>query len=141
MLKKIWSDRIALLKVWDTGYLKSSLGSATPIFDQASMQFTFEFVQYGIYAEAGVGNGYLKGEANGGDLEILDPAYRYWHGLDKPRKAGKNGKMTSGHPRKRKIWYSRSWYISQKVLSDKLLTFMGDSFEHLFDDFTIEKKK
>ena len=140
MMRKIWADRVARMRAWDTGELHSSVTryNTHPLFRDSSIEFAFRFIQYGIYVDAGVGNGYYKG--NDGKLEFLDEGKesginkRELLGYNKRRKAGHNGKLTSGKPRQKKKWFSPSWYISQRVLADKMLTFMGDHFEALFDN-------
>jgi len=88
------------------------------------MQATFRFLQYGLYVDAGTGNGYRRG--NGGNLQILDKDYRRSH------------KMGKG--RTRRPWFSRSWYISREVLKNKYAALIGEAFVGAFDLIGTVKK-
>ena len=74
--------------------------------------------------DLGTGNGYTRG--NGGDLEILNPTYRYKHHL--------------GKQRERRPWFSRSWYISTQVLKEYLATIIGEGFAGLFDNLNSRER-
>ena len=41
-----------------------------------------------------------------------------------------------GKKRERRLWFSRSWYISTMVLKDKLADVIGQDFAGLFDTLT-----
>lgn len=118
MMGRIWRDRLDLLGVFDTGALRSRVGGATLLMDGLDLTATFQFLEYGIYVDAGTGNGYKRG--NGGNLEILDSIYRHEH---------KMGKM-----REKKPWFSPSWYISVNVLKEKMADFIGEQFVGAFDN-------
>ena len=66
---RIWRDRLDQLVPPDTGTLRRSIEAASFKVDGYSLEAAFRFVQYGIYVDAGVGNGYKHG--NGGNLQIL----------------------------------------------------------------------
>ena len=68
--------------------------------------------------DAGVGNGYRRG--NGGDLQFLGKTYRATHGL--------------GEPRKKKRWFSPSWYISTRVIAERWGRILGERFAGLIDN-------
>lgn len=85
---------------------------------EAGGSLAFRYLEYGIYVDLGVGNGYRRG--NGGDLPFLDTVYRLEHHL--------------GKPRQRRPWFNKSWYISVMVLKDKLADLMGEEFAGLFDN-------
>lgn len=115
---QIWTDRIKLHGIYDTGALLHSVHGAGLAMGDMSLTAEFRFLAYGIYVDAGTGNGYRRG--NGGDLEFLGKAYRYEHGL--------------GEPRKPRPWFSRSWAISCRVIADQMQKFAGDRFVALFDN-------
>ncbi len=118
-MTEIWRDRLDLLGVYDTGALRRSVvdGRFT-LQGNASAQAAFQFLEYGIYVDAGTGNGYTRG--NPGDLKILDKTYRHERGM--------------GRQREKRPWFSPSWAISRRVLADGLARIMGDEFSRLFDD-------
>lgn len=115
---QIWADRMDMLGVHDTGALRSSLTEGTLSMDDSSAQMMFKYLQYGIYVDLGVGNGYRHG--NGGDLFFLDEIYRHEHKL--------------GEPRKRKPWFNNSWYLSVQVLKEKMAHLIGEDFAGMFDN-------
>lgn len=131
---EIWGDKIRLLQVYDTGNLSQSVRTDNLALNEDTIRMSFEFLHYGVYVDAGVGNGYTHD--NGGDLEILNKLYREEHGLDKPRRRGRkaDGKMTSGKPRDRKRWFSPSWFISVEVFKEKLAEIYGEEYVGLFGD-------
>ena len=114
----IWRDRIDLLRVRDTGALRASIGKGHFSFGEAGGSMSFQYLEYGIFVDLGVGNGYRRG--NGGDLAFLAPSYRLEHNL--------------GQPRERRPWFNRSWYISLMVLKDKLADVIGERFAGMFDN-------
>lgn len=85
MMTVIWREKIERLKVVRSGRLHQSFQERVSEAGQG-MSISIKFARYGIYQALGTGNGYTRG--NGGDLKILDPAYRKEHGLDKRRTAG-----------------------------------------------------
>ena len=117
---EIWRDRLDLLGVRDTGALRASVQKGHFDMGDAGGAMAFRYLQYGIYVDLGVGNGYRRD--NGGDLEILNPTYRLEHKM--------------GKKRERRLWFSRSWYISTMVLKDKLADVIGQDFAGLFDTLT-----
>lgn len=131
---EIWGDRLRLLQIGNTGALRQSVRSRSLNLSEDNIRMSFEFLQYGIYVDAGVGNGYTHG--NQGNLDILNPIYREEHGLNRPRRRGRkaDGKMTSGKPRKKRPWFSRSWYISVEVFKEALADMYGQEYVGLFDN-------
>ena len=126
----IWRERMAMLKINNTGALRSSLeGDVSG--GEGQRKISHKFLMYGIYVAAGVGRGYKPG--NGGDLEFLSPEYRKEHGLDKPRKRGPawGGGMTSGKPRKARDWFSRKYYYSMRRLMEKEAQYYGETYNGL----------
>ncbi len=107
---EIWRDRLDLLGMYDTGALRRSLAKGAFTVGDARADMAFQFLEYGIYVDLGVGNGYRHG--NGGDLEFLGRAYRHEHHL--------------GKARERKSWFNKSWYISVEILKNHLASILGD---------------
>lgn len=111
-MTQIWRDRVDLMGVVRTGTLRSSISGGGLSINSTDIQAMFRFVTYGIYVDAGVGNGYRHG--NEGNLEFLGKEYRKAHHM--------------GKPRQRNPWFSPSWYISREVLKNKLADLMGEEF-------------
>ena len=124
---KIWQEKIERLKIVRSGALHQSFSSA--IQDSANGQtITMKFLQYGIYQALGVGRGYIKGAANGGDLKFLDKDYRSSHRLNEKRKVGPawGGYKVSGEPRRRRDWYDKKLYRSVMALKEDLARITGE---------------
>lgn len=117
---QIWQDRLDLLGVHDTGALRRSVQAGATGLTPGKQNLTFRFLEYGIYVDLGVGNGYRHD--NGGDLKFLGKAYRTLHHM--------------GKPRERRPWFNRSWYISVEVLKNHLANILGDQFAGAFDNLT-----
>ena len=115
---EIWRDRIDAMNILDTGELRQSVAGANFAMDDAGGQMAFQFLQYGIYVDLGTGKGYKRG--NGGDLEFLGKDYRKQHKL--------------GKARKKRPWFSKSWYISTQVIKDVYARFVGDKFVGIMDN-------
>lgn len=130
----IWREKIERLRVVHTYSLHQQINEnvITSSNDVATIQH--KFLEYGIYQDMGVGKGYTKG--NGGDLKILDPAYRAEHRLDIPRKVGPKpgGYYTSGNPRKPREWFSRPYFASVMVLKEQMAYMYGEEFCGLLVD-------
>ena len=118
---EIWRDRIDAMNILDTGALRGSVAGKGFAIDEMGGQMAFQFLQYGIYVDLGTGKGYKRG--NGGDLEFLGKDYRKQHKL--------------GKARKKRPWFSTSWYVSTKVIRDVYARFVGDQFVGIMDN--IEK--
>lgn len=147
MMITIWREKLLELGVIDTMTLYNRIPNVTSRADGVTA-VTHEFMEYGIFVEAGVGNGYYKG--NGGDLEILDPYYRQAHGLDRPRKRGPRSSvkdMTSGKPRERRYWFSKRYLSSIRVLNEVERDLYGNAYmgtlsnvvRLMFDTGTVER--
>ena len=117
---QIWQDRLDLLGVHDTGALRRSVQAGATNLTPGKQNLTFRFLEYDIYVDLGVGNGYRHN--NGGDLKFLGKAYRTLHHM--------------GKPRERRPWFNRSWYISVEVLKNHLANILGDQFAGAFDNLT-----
>lgn len=113
----IWRDRLTLLDIRHTGRLFHSVQGSGLDLSGTDLTAAFQFVDYGIYVDRGVGRGYTRG--NGGDLKILDPVYRHEHGL--------------GRARRKTLWFSRSWYISRRVFNEAMADLLGQAFVGAFD--------
>ena len=114
----IWRDRIDAMDILDTGALRGSVAGKGFAMDEMGGQMAFQFLQYGIYVDLGTGKGYKRG--NGGDLKFLWKTYRATHGL--------------GEPRKKKRWFSPSWYISTRVIAERWGRILGERFAGLIDN-------
>ena len=128
----IFQEQIQRLSIIDKGILYRSF--STVYKDGASRQIVHQFIMYGIYQAAGVGRGFTKG--NGGDLDIMNEAYREEHDLNKPRKRGPKwgGGYTSGNPRKPRDWFSKKYYASVMKLQDVEAEAYGDDYIGLLAD-------
>ena len=118
---EIWRDRIDAMNILDTGELRQSVAGAKFAMDDAGGQMAFKFLQYGIYVDLGTGKGYKRG--NGGDLKFLGKDYRKQHNL--------------GKARKKRPWFSTSWYVSTQVIRDVYARLVGEKFVGIMDN--IEK--
>lgn len=128
MMITIWRENILKLGIVDTMRLYNDISHVTSRASGATA-VTHEFMEYGIFMEAGVGNGYTRG--NGGDLEILDTWYRAEHGLNKPRKRGPKTStkdMTTGKPRQDRPWFSRKYLRSINVLNSVERDLYGNAY-------------
>ena len=127
MMTVIWREKIERLKVVRSGRLHQSFQERVSEAGQG-MSISIKFARYGIYQALGTGNGYTRG--NGGDLKILDPAYRKEHGLDKRRTAGPmpgySRYRTSGKPRKPRDWFSKKLYSSIRTMTEDLARNTGE---------------
>ena len=115
---EIWRDRIDAMNILDTGALRSSVAGKGFAIDELGGQMAFQFLQYGIFVDLGTGKGYKRG--NGGDLEFLGKDYRKQHNL--------------GKARKKRPWFSTSWYVSTKVIRDVYARFVGEQFAGIMDN-------
>lgn len=118
---EIWRDRIDAMNILDTGALRGSVAGNGFAMDELGGQMAFQFLQYGIFVDLGTGKGYKRG--NGGDLEFLGKDYRKQHNL--------------GKARKKRPWFSTSWYVSTKVIRDVYARLVGEKFAGIIDN--IEK--
>lgn len=115
---EIWRDRIDAMNILDTGALRGSVAGKGFAIDELGGQMAFQFLKYGIFVDLGTGKGYKRG--NGGDLEFLGKDYRKQHNL--------------GKARKKRPWFSTSWYVSTKVIRDVYARFVGEQFAGIMDN-------
>ena len=115
---KIWREKIERLHVIDTYSLHQQIQENVISSSDTISTIQHKFLEYGIYQDLGVGNGYTKG--NGGDLEILDPVYRAEHNM--------------GEPRKPRVWFSRAYFASIMVLKEQMAYMYGEEFCGLLVD-------
>ena len=115
---EIWRDRIDAMNILDTGALRGSVAGKGFSIDEMGGQMAFQFLQYGIFVDLGTGKGYKRG--NGGELEFLGKDYRKQHNL--------------GKARKKRPWFSTSWYVSTQVIRDVYARFVGDQFVGIMDN-------
>lgn len=111
MMVNIWQDRIMQAGAVDTGTLLRSVRAGASRIGEADASMAFQFVRYGVYVDAGVGNGYRRG--NGGQLEFLRKSTRIERGL--------------GKERQRTRWLTTSWAISRRVLLRKTADIVKDT--------------
>lgn len=69
MMVNIWREKIERLHVINTYSLHQQIRDNVISATDSVSTIQHKFLEYGIYQDMGVGNGYTKG--NGGDLEIL----------------------------------------------------------------------
>ncbi len=116
---EIWTDRLDMMGIHDTGALRRSVSSGTFTVGDADADLTFRYLTYGIYVDMGVGKGFYHG--NGGYIEVMDDLYRYSQGMKGPK-------------RQPRPWFNVSWHLSVQVLRNKLPELIGDQFSGLFDN-------
>ena len=100
MMVTIWQDKIAQLRVRETGELFSSF--MTEVVTQSGGDIDkifYSYLYYGRMVDMGVGRGVTMADAG------------------------------SGSGRKRKPWYNKSWYHSIKVLTEKRAELYGEDFQ------------
>ena len=127
MMITIWRDQIMRLGIVDTMKLYNDITGSLSVGDRVTI--VHEFMKYGIYVAAGVGNGYNKG--NGGDLDILDPSLRKAARLDKPRSRGPRWStkhITTGKPREKRDWFTSKYLRSIDVLGDVERSLYGEAY-------------
>lgn len=118
MMIKIWREKIERLHVIDTYSLHQQMQENVVSSTDTVSTIQHKFLEYGIYQDLGVGNGYSKD--NGGNLEILDPVYRAEHNM--------------GEPRKPRVWFSRAYFASIMVLKEQMAYMYGEEFCGLLVD-------
>ena len=57
---EIWRDRLDVLGVHDTGYLRGSVKKGHFSIGESGGSLAFQYLEYGIYVDLGVGNGYRR---------------------------------------------------------------------------------
>lgn len=129
----IWQEKVRMLRAVSKGGLLSSFSSSVA-HSGTSVLITLKFAEYGFYVDSGTGYGFRKG--NGGNAQVMDPAYRRKHRLDVPRKRGPGwgGGYTSGNPRKKRPWFNKKYYASVMKLKEAMERIYGDDFEGLIAD-------
>lgn len=125
MMIKIWREKIERLHVIDTYSLHQQMQENVISSTDTVSTIQHKFLEYGIYQDLGVGNGYSKD--NGGNLEILDPVYRAEHNM--------------GEPRKPRVWFSRAYFASIMVLKEQMAYMYGEEFCGLLVDKIEEANK
>ena len=112
MMVNIWREKIERLHVIDTYSLHQQIKDNVVTSSDSISTIQHKFLEYGIYQDLGVGNGYSKD--NGANLEILNPVYRAEHNM--------------GEPRKPRVWFSRSYFASVMVLKEQMAYMYGEEF-------------
>ncbi|WP_278365951.1 hypothetical protein [Phocaeicola barnesiae] len=118
MMVNIWREKIERLHVIDTYSLHQQIKDNVVTSSDSISTIQHKFLEYGIYQDLGVGNGYSKD--NGANLEILNPVYRAEHNM--------------GEPRKPRVWFSRSYFASVMVLKEQMAYMYGEEFCGLLVD-------
>ena len=141
MMIKIWREKIERLHVINTYSLHQQIQENVISSSDTISTIQHKFLEYGIYQDLGVGNGYTAD--NKGNLKILDPVYREEHRLNVPRKVGPKpgGYYTSGNPRKPREWFSRAYFASIMVLKEQMAYMYGEEFCGLLVDKIEEANK
>lgn len=123
MMVDIWREKIDRLRVVDTRMLRQQITEKVVASGSELSIIQHNFVMYGIYQDCGVGRGfdihgkkYKDGHVgyNKGELELMDKDYRKDRGL--------------GEPREPREWFSRSYFISRKVLAEQKAYMYGEDF-------------
>lgn len=57
---EIWRDRLDVLRIKDTGALRDSVQKGHFSIGEAGGSLAFRYLEYGIYVDLGVGNGYRR---------------------------------------------------------------------------------
>lgn len=129
----IWREKIETLLIMHSKTLWNSFTDEVRASGDGR-DIVLSFARHGIWQELGVGNGYAKG--NYGDLDILNPAYRKKHGLDKPRSAGpvSDRYMTSGNPRERREWFNKKLYMSVMSMVEDMARITADDGAQIICD-------
>ena len=112
MMVDIWKKRLDMYKAVDTGNLKNSVMGGLESIGGLQASFRFHFVNYGIHVENGVGNGYRHD--NGGDLGWTPTR------VERP-------------------WFSPSWWYSRKVIAEKMVEIIGDTYFGMFSNIDNNK--
>lgn len=119
-MEVMWRDRINRLGVYHTGALLQSIGGSSVNHEGPVTVILHRFLQYGIYVDMGVGNGYTRG--NGGKLEALD-------------RNSKRYRYDRAKHREKRPWFSKPRYSSVMNLRDDLARMIGEKFLGAFDVF------
>ena len=117
---EIWTDRLIMLGGVRTGNLYRSVQRGATSLSTEESIIAFQFLQYGIYVDAGTGRGYKRG--NGGDLYFLGKEY----GTDYWQRAEEQADLSL---RRRTI---------DKVITDcfEQIVYSINEYTGLFDSFT-----
>ncbi len=148
-MKTYWRERIDMLRVVDTGNLRSQIEGAL-MLQGANTVITHSFPAYGKYQDDGtgrefsntgytdsLGRHYESSRQKDGTLPFLLPGgeeYRSEHGLDKPKKVGPawGGRVAGGHPRQPKPWFWSKYYASRMVLNELEQEYFGQQYKGMF---------
>lgn len=149
----IWQERIARLRLVDTGQLLRSVSAMVTPGAETSIELSF--MAYGIHVARGVGRNFLRSRQGGGTVPFLLPGgeqYRREHGLDKPKPIGPawhRSKNSPGSASKREAggrpmrydptsstyrprdFYSSPLYRSRIVLGEAMRRIYGQAFQGL----------
>lgn len=107
---QIWEERLTRLGVYDTGALLRSISGQAADDGAGGSTITFKFLEYGIYQEHGVGNGYRHD--NGGYLHFLDKDYR-------------RNRPGMGKARQKRKWMTPKLYMSVMSMKEDMARIIG----------------
>lgn len=157
-MAQIWRERIARLRVLDTGALYRSITQLTTTGEPTTIEL--RFLQYGMHVANGVGRNFLRSKQAGGTIPFLLPGgeqYRADNRLDRPRPIGPawhrshnskgraakreaGGRPVNWNPRTRKYtgrdWYSRALYSSRMALGEAMRDIYADAYMGTFAQLT-----
>lgn len=149
----IWQERIARLRLVDTGQLLRSVKAM--VSPGAETAIELQFMLYGLHVARGVGRNFLRSRQGGGSVPFLLPGgelYRKQHGLDRPKPIGPawhRSKNSPGSASKREAggrpmrynpvkanytqrdFHSAPLYRSRLVLGEAMQRIYGQHFQGL----------
>lgn len=150
-MQQIWRERMARLRINDTGQLARSVQGLTQPGEPMTIELAF--LKYGVYVAKGVGRNYKKSKQANGTVPFLLPGgeqYRKDNRLDSPRRIGPawhrsrnsqgnaSNHEAGGRPMKydpttgrytERDWYGRAFYTSRLNLASALAAIYRQAFE------------
>lgn len=124
MMVTIWREKIKMFDIVDTGALLQSVeGYSMSESSMETFTITHKFMEYGIFQELGVGNGYKHD--NGGYLWFRDTLS---YGDTSRKKKQRSGKVTDGCHRDERPWFSKKYYASVMVMKEEMAQMYGQAF-------------
>lgn len=126
MMITIWQDKIIMMDVHDTGALLNSFQHELQFNSNGDVtKIVFAFLEYGRMVDMGVGRGMNAGIKRG---QSSYSDYR-----------NDIGQLT-GFARKNKNWYTRPYFHSVKVLTEKIAEMYGEQFQAIIQESMIGKE-
>lgn len=159
MMLDIWREKIIQLSITDSGALQDSLHEVITTGRVTTIEHNF--LIYGLFVAAGVGNGFYQG--NPGDLPFMGSQYRegkHAYGsrqvgaglsenhmlgpkfkevtVQRGPNAGKRAALTSGEKRMPRDWFFKKYYYSIRRLNLTEAEFYGKAYQGLTATFLDE---